>query len=174
MKGLRFLLEAVAKLRVERDVTLVVIGKPRENGRSAETLDRFGLRDAVEFVSGVSDERIFELYAEAELAVVPSLYEGFSLPAIEAMACGVPVVATTGGALPEVVGTDGGTGYLVPPGDAEALATKIRAALDDPAGRARVGAAGRQRVVDQWSWRTTAERTVEQYRALLSNGDPRC
>jgi glycosyltransferase involved in cell wall biosynthesis len=99
---------------------------------------------------------------------VPSLYEGFSLPAIEAMSCGVPVVATTGGALPEVVGADEETAFLVPPGDAEALAARIRTVLGDPDGRARVGRAGRQRVIDQWSWRHTAEKTVEQYRALLA------
>jgi glycosyltransferase involved in cell wall biosynthesis len=168
MKGLRFLLEALAKLRTERDVSLVVIGRPKEGGRSAETIARLGLADAVEFVSGVPDERIYELYSEAELAVVPSLYEGFSLPAIEAMSCGIPVVATTGGALPEVVGADNETALLVPPGDSEALAARIRSALDDPELRARVGAAGRQRVIDRWSWRHTAERTVEQYRALLA------
>jgi glycosyltransferase involved in cell wall biosynthesis len=168
MKGLRFLLEAVAKLRVERDVSLVVIGRARENGHTAETLSRLGLTGCVEFVSGVTDERIYELYAEAELAVVPSLYEGFSLPAIEAMSCGVPVVATTGGALPEVVGPDGDTAYLVPPGDADALAARIREALDDPVGRTRVGAAGRRRVVERWSWRHTAELTVGHYRALLA------
>src|SRR6266508_3952841 len=148
MKGLRFLLEAVAKLRAERDVSLVVVGRANRNGHTAETLRRLGLTNVVEFVSGVSDERIYQLYAQADLAVVPSLYEGFSLPAIEAMACAVPVVATTGGALPEVVGSDGVTAYLVPPGDADALAATIRSALDDPAGRARVGAAGRRRVVE--------------------------
>jgi glycosyltransferase involved in cell wall biosynthesis len=168
MKGLSFLLEALAKLRTERDdLHLVVIGRKKEGGRSAEAIERLGLSDHVEFVTGVTDERIVELYAEAELAVVPSLYEGFSLPAIEAMACGVPLVATTGGALPEVVGDDGDTALLVEPGDSDALAARIRSALDDPALRARVGAAGRQRVVDQWSWRHTAERTVAQYRALL-------
>jgi glycosyltransferase involved in cell wall biosynthesis len=98
---------------------------------------------------------------------VPSLYEGFSLPAIEAMSCGVPLVATTGGALPEVVGKDNETALLVPPGDGEALAVRIATALDDPELRARIGAAGRQRVIDSWSWRHTAERTVEQYRILL-------
>ena len=104
------------------------------------------------FVTGVSDERIVELYAEAELAVVPSLYEGFSLPAIEAMARGIPLVATTGGALPEVVGADGETVLSCPPGDTEALAATIRRGLDDPALRAKVGAAGRERVIDRWSW----------------------
>ena len=101
--------------------------------------------------------------------MVPSLYEGFSLPAIEAMACGVPLVATTGGALPEVAGTHGETCFLTEPGDAEALAATLRAALDDPDARTRVGAAGRQRVIRQWSWRETAERTAEQYRAVLAD-----
>jgi len=168
MKGLRYLLEAVAKLRTERHVELVVIGRLREGGPSARIIDQLGLRDAVTFVTGVPEERIIELYSEAELAIVPSLYEGFSLPAIEAMSCGVPLVATTGGALPEVVGADGDTALLVPPGDSDALAARIRTALDDPELRAAVGARGRQRVIDRWTWRHTAVGTVEQYRALLA------
>lgn len=168
MKGLKYLLEALAKLRTERDVTLVVIGKKKEGGASAKAIEDLGLTDAVTFVTGVPEQRIIELYSEAELAVVPSLYEGFSLPAIEAMSCGVPLVATTGGALPEVVGTDGDTALTVPPGDSDALAAKIRMALDDPELRAAVGARGRQRVIDRWTWRHTAVGTVEQYRALLA------
>jgi glycosyltransferase involved in cell wall biosynthesis len=168
MKGLRYLLEALAKVRTERDdAHLVVIGKRKPGGPSDDVIRRLGLEDHVEFVTGVPDDRIIELYSEAQLAVVPSLYEGFSLPAIEAMSCGTPLVATSGGALPEVVGRDGETALVVPPGDSEALATKLRWALDQPNLRATVGAAGRQRVVDQWSWRHTAERTVEQYRILL-------
>ena len=93
----------MAKLRTERDVTLTIIGKPRE-GASNDLIDKLGLRPHIDFVSGVTDERIVELYAEAELAVVPSLYEGFSLPAIEAMCTGICLVATDGGALPEVTG----------------------------------------------------------------------
>jgi glycosyltransferase involved in cell wall biosynthesis len=99
LKGLSFLLEAMAKLRTERDVTLTIIGRPKE-GASNDLIDKLGLRPHINFVSGVSDERIVELYAEAELAVVPSLYEGFSLPAIEAMATGICLVATDGGACP--------------------------------------------------------------------------
>ncbi len=168
LKGLSYLLEALAKLRTERDgLTLTVIGRPKPGGRSAETIERLGLTDAVTFVSGVTDERIVELYAEAELAIVPSLYEGFSLPAAEAMATGIAVVATTGGALPEVTGTDGETVLSCPPGDADALAATIRRGLDDPALRAKVGAAGRERVITRWSWAHTAKATVEQYRELL-------
>jgi len=173
MKGLRYLLEALAKLRTERDdLHLVVIGKEKPGGPSSQTIDRLGLRGAVEFVTGVPEERIIELYAEAQLAVVPSLYEGFSLPAIEAMSCGCPLVATTGGAIPEVVGPDGETSMLVAPGDADALAARIRDALDDPEGSGRIGLAGRARVQEHWSWRHTAERTVEQYRIRLGQLPP--
>jgi glycosyltransferase involved in cell wall biosynthesis len=168
MKGLRYLLEAVAKLRTERHIELVVIGRLKEGGPSARIIDELGLRDAVTFITGVPEERIIELYSEAQLAVVPSLYEGFSLPAIEAMSCGVPLVATTGGALPEVVGADNDTALCVPPGDSEALAAKIAMALDDEALRDRIGAAGRQRVIERWTWRHTAVGTVEHYRALLT------
>ena len=168
MKGLKYLLEAVAKLRTERnDVHLVVIGKRKPGGASDETIKKLGLEDHVEFITGVPEERIIELYSEAELAVVPSLYEGFSLPAIEAMACGVPLVATTGGALPEVVGSDGDTALLVEPGDSEALAAKLRWALAEPDLRNTVGARGRQRIVSRWSWKHTAVKTLEQYRIRL-------
>ena len=169
MKGLRYLLEAVAKLRTERpEITLTVIGKPKEGGSSEQTINDLGLADVVTFVSGVPDERIVELYSEAEAAVVPSLYEGFSLPAIEAMSCAVPLVATTGGAIPEVVGRDAETAFAVPPGDSEALAARIAFVLDHPAAAAEVGRAGRQRVIDHWSWRHTAEKTVDEYRARLA------
>ena len=167
MKGLVYLLEAAAKVRSERHIEIVIIGKPKEGSKTEARLRDLGLADVVQFISGVPDERIVELYSEAELACVPSLYEGFSLPAIEAMSCATPLIATTGGALPEVTGTHGETCLQVPPGDSEALAAMIRTALDDPELRDRVGAAGRQRVIDQWSWKHTAVRTVEQYRALL-------
>lgn len=164
LKGLSYLLEALAKVRVERpEAHLVVIGRPRHKSATPAQIKRLGLDGAVEFVSGVSDERIVELYGEAELAVVPSLYEGFSLPAIEAMACGTPLVATTGGALPEVVGTHGETGFLVPTADPSALAAQILAALGDAELRARIGEGGRTRVLDRFTWRRTAEGTAEHY-----------
>jgi glycosyltransferase involved in cell wall biosynthesis len=167
LKGLRYLLEALAKLRTERDVRLVVIGKPKAGGPSEATIKDLGLEPYVEFISGVPDQRIVELYSESELAVVPSLYEGFSLPAIEAMSCSIPLIATNGGALPEVVGPDGETAMVVEAGDSEALADKIGWALDNPEHAQAIGLAGRERVMNNWSWRHTAEKTVVQYRALL-------
>ena len=167
LKGLSYLLEAMAKLRTERDVTLTIIGKPRP-GHSMDLIDSSGLAPHIEFVSGVTDERIVELYAEAEMAVVPSLYEGFSLPAIEAMCSGTPLVATDGGALPEVTGIDGETVIGCAAGDVDSLAAAITRGLDDPELRARVGAAGRQRVLDRWTWKKCAEQTVEQYREVLA------
>ena len=167
MKGLVPLLEAVAKLRTERDVELTVIGRPAEGGRVDRAITRLGLADAVTCVRGISDDELARLYGEAEVAVVPSLYEGFSLPAIEAMSCGIAVVATTGGALPEVVGRDGETGLLVPPDDPGALAGAIARLLDDPGLRARLGAAGRERVVRRFTWQVTAAGTAECYQAIL-------
>jgi glycosyltransferase involved in cell wall biosynthesis len=168
MKGLVPLLEAIAKLRVERDIDLIVIGQPRPKGRVANALERLGLTDIVTTISGVSDEELARLYGEAEVAIVPSLYEGFSLPAIEAMSCGVPVVATTGGALPEVVGVSGETGLLVEPNNPDALVSAIARLLDDEALRARLGANGRERVMHRFTWEVTARGTAACYDAILS------
>jgi glycosyltransferase involved in cell wall biosynthesis len=168
MKGLVPLLEALAKVRTEReDAHLVVVGRLRDGSLVPGVLDRLSLEGAVRFVSGISDDALSELYGSAELAVVPSLYEGFSLPAIEAMASGVPLVATTGGALPEVAGTDGVTALLVEPNNPGALAAGLLRALGDPELRRRIGLAGRKRTLERFTWPVTARLTAEQYRVLL-------
>jgi MMP alpha-(1->4)-mannosyltransferase len=169
-KGMLPLVEALAKLRTERpNAHLVVVGRLSAKSPVAAAIERLGIGDAVTFESGVSDDRMVELYAEAEAAVVPSLYEGFSLPAVEAMACGVPLVTTTGGALPEVVGDDGVTGLLVPPGDAGALAIAIGRVLADPALAARLAEAARRRILEQFTWRACAKGTAEQYLWTIEN-----
>lgn len=171
LKGLAYLIEAMVALREEgRDISLTIIGRPKP-GKSMDLIDRYNLHPHIEFVSGVSDEQIVELYAEAELAVVPSLYEGFSLPAIEAMCTGTPLVATDGGALPEVTGADGETVFRCTAGDVSSLATSIRQALGQPEARAAIGTAGRQRVTERWSWRHCAKLTVDQYREVLDMPD---
>ena len=169
MKGLVPLLEALAKLRTERsDAHLVVVGRLRDGSTVPAVLDRLGLSASVRFVSGVSDEELVELYATAQLAVVPSLYEGFSLPAIEAMSCGVALVATTGGALPEVVGPSGAAALLVEPNDPGALAQAIATVLSDETLRLRLEVSGRRRVSERFTWAVTARATVEQYFELLA------
>jgi len=168
LKGLVFLVEALAKLRVQRpDAHLVVVGKRPEKGPVAEAVDRFGLGGAVEFVKGISDAELVDLIRGAEVACVPSLYEGFSLPAAEAMATGTPLVATTGGAIPEVAGRDGETCLAVPPGDADALTAALDRLLGDPDLRRRLGAAGRARVLDRFTWTRAAQATAELYRAAI-------
>ena len=167
LKGLLPLIEAVAKVRTERPAELVVVGRPRDGSRVPQAVEDLGLDGAVHLVGEVDGRRMVELYAEADVAVVPSLYEGFSLPAVEAMACGVPLVSTTGGALPEVVGTDGDTALLVPPGDSGALATAIGTLLDDADLRRRLGAAGRRRVLQRYTWQAAARATADQYREVL-------
>jgi glycosyltransferase involved in cell wall biosynthesis len=168
LKGQAFLIEAIAKLRADgHDISLTVIGRAKP-GKCLDLIEQFGLAPHIEFVSSVTDEQIVELYAAAELAVVPSLYEGFSLPAIEAMCTGTPLVATDGGALPEVTGADGDTVFRCRKGDAGDLARVIAAALAGPERRAAVGRAGRQRVIERWTWRRCAELTVEQYREVLA------
>ena len=171
MKGACVLLEAVAKLSTERSVELVVVGRPKADGPVARAVDELGIADSVRFVTGLPDPALADLFGSAEVAVVPSLYEGFSIPAVEAMACATPLAASRGGALPEVVGD---CGVLVEPGNPSDLAHALGELLDDPARRAALGAAGRRRVEDRFTWRATAAATAEVYRERLHRGAAAC
>ncbi|MFE4312427.1 glycosyltransferase family 4 protein [Streptomyces sp. NPDC056891] len=165
LKGLIHLIEALAKLRTENpDAHLVVVGKRAEDGPVAAAIERYELAGAVEFVKGISDAELVDLVRSAQVSCVPSLYEGFSLPAAEAMATGTALVATTGGAIPEVAGADGETCLAVPPGDAGALAAALGRVLGDSELRARLGAAGRERVLSRFTWAKAAQGTAELYR----------
>ncbi|MET9294228.1 glycosyltransferase family 4 protein [Streptomyces sp. NPDC003077] len=168
LKGLIYLIEALAKVRTENPAAhLVVVGKRADDGPVAAAIERYGLGDAVEFVKGISDAELVDLIRGAQVACVPSLYEGFSLPAAEAMATGTPLLATTGGAIPEVAGPDGETCLAVPPGDAGALAAGLLRLLGDEPLRRRLGAAGRERVLARFTWRQAAIGTAEHYRAAI-------
>jgi glycosyltransferase involved in cell wall biosynthesis len=167
LKGLAPLVEAIAKVRTERPAELVVIGTARRGGPVLDLIDRYDLHHAVRFTGRVTDEELVHQLRSAQVAVVPSLFEGFSLPAVEAMACATPLVATTGGALPEVVGPDGKAALLVTPGDPQALADAIGRLLDDESLRARLGAAGRERVVARYTWRAAAEGTAQVYHRAI-------
>jgi len=164
LKGVDVLLRAVAKVATERDVHVIVVSKLRKDGPTGKLVRELALGEKVKFVSGISDEELGDLMASAEIAVVPSRYEGFSLPAVEHMASGTPLVASRAGALPEVVG-DAAT--LVQPGDVEELAAVLRKLHDSPQERARLGEAGYRRVQERYTWRAVAIATVEHYRAAI-------
>ncbi len=165
VKGVATLLRAFAKLAVERDVSLTLVSKLVPDGPTQRLLGELSLADKVEFVSGISDLELAELVASAEIAVVPSLYEGFSLPAVEHMASGTPLVASRTGALPEVTGD---AAMLVTPGDAEELCAALRALHDSPAERERLSRAALARVAERFAWQAVARATVAEYRQAIA------
>ncbi len=166
-KGARYLLEAAAILR-DRGVDFHLTFVDRPGAEMAPRMVReLSLGDRVTFTGRLPVDELVRTHNEASVFVSPSLYEGFGLPAAEAMACGTPVVATTAGAFPEVI-ADGETGILVPPADARALADAIAALLADPARRAAMGAAGTRRIEEQFSWRVCAVRTAALYEEVLA------
>ncbi|WP_239017273.1 glycosyltransferase family 4 protein [Seongchinamella sediminis] len=165
LKGTRYLLRAYAKL-LQRypELELLLVSKPLPGGKTEKLVKKLGLADRIQFVSGISTEQMVRYYAEASIAVVPSVYEGFGLPAGEAMACGVPVVSSDGGALPEVVGD---AGVIVPAKNVDALAGAIDALLRDPARRNTLAAAGRARILEKFCWQVCAREMGEYYREVL-------
>jgi glycosyltransferase involved in cell wall biosynthesis len=162
-KGVAFLVRALAKLPAGTHLTLVDEDHPLHDARKlARSL---GVEERLTITGRVETDELVRLYRRASIVAVPSLYEGFGLPATEAMACGAPVVASAAGALPEVMETGGG-GILVPPGDPDALAKAIATLLEQPEARARLGAESRPRVVEAYSWPRIAQRTASLYAAL--------
>lgn len=174
MKGIATLLEAFAKLRTEReDLELLLVSKPWPGGRTEQLIDRLGIKEHVRFVHGVPDDELVALMGSAEIACVPSLYEGFSLPTAELMACETPLVVSRAGAIPEVVGPDGECADLFTPGDVGELATRLESLLDDPERRARMGSAGRRRVLERFSWRAVAVATAAAYDEVVRANEDR-
>src|SRR5205823_9723827 len=141
-----------------------VVGRPTPGGPTDKLVAELSLGDRVRFVSGISDEELGELLAGAEIAAVPSLYEGFSLPAVEHMASGTPLVASRTGALPAVVGD---AAVLVTPGEDEELAAVLRRLYHSPAERAALADRGLRRVGERFAWPAVAQATVGQYLAAM-------
>jgi glycosyltransferase involved in cell wall biosynthesis len=166
LKGLYFLLHAVSRIAKSRSIRLIVVGTPKKDGGILRLVQKLNLDQVVRFTGPLSDEAFVREYARATMAVVPSIYEGFGLPAGEAMACAVPVISTTGGALPEVVGD---AGILVPPEDANALYAAIADLLNHPEKAAAIGNAGFDRVHSRFTWRQAAQKTVTAYREVIND-----
>jgi glycosyltransferase involved in cell wall biosynthesis len=169
MKGIATLLEAFAKLRTERDVELILVTAPKAGGKTEKLIDKLSIKDSVRFVNGVSDAELVELMGSAEVACVPSLYEGFSLPTAELMACATPLIVSRAGAIPEVVGPDGYAAELVTPGDVGELTEALGSLLDDPERRARLGDNGRKRVDELFSWRAVAATVAATYEKVIAD-----
>ncbi|SPM36543.1 Glycogen synthase [Mycobacterium rhizamassiliense] len=179
LKGVATLLKAIARLRVNRDLELRLVAKVEPNGPTHKLIAELGISDIVHITSGLSDAELADLFASAEVACIPSLYEGFSLPAVEAMSSGTPIVASRVGALPEVLGTDGACAELVPPGDVDALTGALGELLDSPEKRRTLGKAGRTRAINVFSWEAVAAQTVQVYeraiaRTAVAKGGAQC
>ena len=166
LKGLRYLLEAVAMIRKTRPVKLTVIGEPKKNGIIKKLVTDLAVEDIVRFTGRIDNEEFAGYYSNATIAVVPSLYEGFGLPAAEAMACGVPLISTSGGALPEVVGD---AGIIVPPADAASLAREIMFLFNHPEERKKMAQAGIARVDAIFNWSKAAGDMVDVYREAIDD-----
>ena len=172
-KGVIYLLKALQLLKQDKIKLTIVDDAERHSSYADDAgpqpsyglslVKKFGLEELVSFTGRVTQDELVEYYSRAEIAVVPSLYEGFGLPAAEAMACEVPVIVTSGGALPEVVGE---AGILVPPGDADALATAIKQLLNNKQLQRQMGEVGRRRVESKFSWKQAAEAILEIYQEL--------
>ena len=165
VKGLRFLLEALAELRKKWDLKLVVVGTTLGDGVTEKLMDRLGVTGAVTFRNQIETSELIKLYRSATLVAVPSTYEGFGIPAAEAMSCGAPLVSTTAGALPEVIGD---AGILIPPADSAALSAAIAQLMESPAKRAEYSILGRKRILEKFNWSNAARLTAEVYSEAIS------
>jgi glycosyltransferase involved in cell wall biosynthesis len=163
-KGIAFLVQALAKL--PRRVRLVLVDEDHPQHDARRIARAGGFEDRIRITGRVETDELVRLYRRAAIVAVPSLYEGFGLPAAEAMACGAPVVAAASGALPEVIETGGG-GLLVPPADPDALAKALGTLLEQPDARRRLGLEARPRIVAAYSWSRIAVKTVEVYGSLV-------
>jgi glycosyltransferase involved in cell wall biosynthesis len=164
-KGILFLLEALAELPADVRLTIVDEGPPLKKNAS-QLVQKTGVQSRVKFTGKVDQKTLVSLYSRATILVMSSLYEGFGLPAAEAMACETPVVVTRAGALPEVV--DESCGLLVEPGDSKALRDAIMQLLNDPRARSRMGSCGRKRAEENFSWPVAARNTLDVYKDVIN------
>lgn len=165
LKGFRFLLEAMVIVKQQfPQATLTVIGKLQADGASDKLLKALQLENTIAFKSGLTTQALVEEYQTARIAVCPSLYEGFGLPAAEAMACGLAVVSTNGGALPEVVGD---AGVIVEKGSSEAIANAITSLFKAPKKIETLGLKARQRIEQTFSWHTVAQQLTQHYLKII-------
>jgi glycosyltransferase involved in cell wall biosynthesis len=174
-KGVLYLLQALQLLKNDGIKLTIVDDAARHSSYiedvgplpsyGSKLVNKLNLDGMVHFTGRLTREELSQHYSAAQIAVVPSLYEGFGIPAAEAMACGTPVVATSGGALPEVIGD---AGILVPPANADALAAAIKQLLNDKQAQRQMSEAGKKRVREKFNWEQAARRTLEVYQEAMT------
>ena len=166
-KGLPTLLQAMALL--PPGIRLKIVdGRIPDDGLVIRTINRLGIQDRVTLQREMlTRTELVRAYSTARAAVVPSIFEGFGFPASEAMSCGLPVIANAAGALPEVVGSDGHAGLLVPPRNPRAMADAIEQLLSDPARCERMGRAARKRIQQAFQWRGAAAGLIDVFEDVL-------
>ena len=165
-KGIIYLLKAIKKCRNDVNLTIVDGGAPNRSF-IPQWINKLGINDKVTFTGKISIERLIKLYSETEIAVSPSLYEGFGFPAAEAMACELPVISSDGGALPEVIGEHMKTGYIVPVRDPGALSEAIDFLIENPSVRIKIGKAARKRILNKFSWEKASLELVKIYNEVI-------
>jgi glycosyltransferase involved in cell wall biosynthesis len=166
-KGIGTMFEALSLLPEHVNLK-IVDGRIPSHGLVPRLIRQYGLEERVQIIDRLlTVPELVEQYSTAKVALVPSFFEGFGFPASEAMACGLAVIANAAGALPEVVGTDGHAGRLVPQRDARALADAMWDVLRDPAETERMGRAARERVERIFQWDQAAAQLVDVFEEVL-------
>ena len=166
-KGVVYLLKALTLTKHKVHLTVVDGGAPNRE-HVTKWIENFGLKDRIHFTGKVPGDKLIELYSSHQIAVTPSLYEGFGFPAAEAMACELPLISSKGGALPEVVGEHMKTAYVVEQRDPYALAEAIDYLMDNPEEREKMGKAARKRILEVFTWENAAKEMVEVYEGVIN------
>ena len=167
LKGLDFLLRALFKLvKIYPDISLSIIGEQKKGGHTERLIDELNLKEHVNFFSNLSQGNLRKTYCEAEIAVIPSLYEGFGFAAIEAMACGVPIISSSGGALPEVIKD---CGIIIPPKDSKAIYNSVTQLFSSPDNAKKLANKALERVKERFSWEVVAKKLEEVYFLEIEN-----
>ena len=166
LKGLRFLINALPRvLRDFPETHLVVIGKSPNESKIRKLIDDLGLNEKITFKSNLSEEEIVDIYHTSQIAVIPSLYEGFGFGAGEAMACGTPLISSDSGGLKDVIGD---SAVKIASGSAEEIEKEIIALFKDPAKREQLSLKGRKRMEDLFDWKISALNYVKVFKETIN------
>ena len=167
LKGLKYLVKALPKiLRSFPKTTLNVIGKPPSNSEVSKLIEELKLSDVITFRSGISEKEIVDLYHSSELAVIPSLYEGFGFGAGEAMACGIPLISTHSGGLEEVVGD---AALKILPSSAEEIEKAVIKLFNNPEDMRKLSIKGRQRMEEIFDWKIAASSYESSFKGVIES-----